>query len=76
LNGLLGRTIGSVDGFRYSNVFQDAAEAGDFWTADGIAAFLIDPRGAMPGTKMAFRGVRNEEDIAAIITYIESMGAE
>jgi cytochrome c len=76
LNGILGRAIGSVDGFRYSNVFQDAAEAGDVWTADAIAAFLIDPRGAMPGTKMAFRGVRNEEDIAAIIAYIESMGAE
>jgi len=76
LNGILGRAIGSVDGFRYSNVFQDAAEAGDVWTADAIAAFLIDPRGAMPGTKMAFRGVRNEEDIAAIIAYIESMEAE
>jgi cytochrome c len=76
LNGILGRAIGSVDGFRYSNVFQDAAEAGDVWTADAIAAFLIDPRGTMPGTKMAFRGVRNEEDIAAIIAYIESMEAE
>jgi cytochrome c len=76
LNGILGRTIGSVDGFRYSNTFQDAAEAGDVWTADAIAAFLIDPRGAMPGTKMAFRGVRNEEDIAAILAYIESIGAQ
>jgi cytochrome c2 len=28
----------------------------------------------MPGTKMAFRGVRNEEDTAAIIAYIESLG--
>jgi len=76
LNGILDRTIGSADGFRYSNVFKDAAEAGDVWTADALAAFLADPRGAMPGTKMAFRGVRNEGDTAAIIAYIQSLGVE
>ena len=76
LNGILGRTIGSVDGFRYSNVLNDAADAGDVWTVEALEAFLADPRGAMPGTKMAFRGVRNEEDTAAIIAYIESLGVE
>lgn len=74
LNGLLGRTIGGVDGYRYSGTFQDAASAGDVWTAEELRAFLIDPRGAMPGTKMAFRGVRNEGDIDALIAYIESIG--
>ncbi len=76
LNGLLGRTIGSVDGFRYSNVMRDAGEAGDTWTAEALEAFLTDPRGTMSGTKMAFRGVRNPEDIAAIIAYIQSVGTE
>lgn len=74
LNGILGRTIGSVDGFRYSSVLSDAGATGEVWTADALAAFLTDPRGARPGTKMAFRGVRNEDDIAAIIAYIESLG--
>ncbi|MDX8350850.1 c-type cytochrome [Cognatiyoonia sp. IB215182] len=76
LNGLLGRTIGSVDGFRYSNTFGDANAAGDVWTEENLAAFLADPRGAMPGTKMSFRGVRNEEDIAALIAYLASVEAE
>lgn len=76
LNGILGRTMGSVDGFRYSNVFQDAADAGDLWTADALREFLIDPRSSMPGTKMAFRGIRDEADAAAIIAYIESIGVE
>lgn len=73
LNGIMGRTIGSIDGFRYSNTFKDAAAAGEVWTAESLAAFFADPRGARPGTKMSFRGVRNEEDIAAIIAYLESM---
>ena len=76
LNGMLGRTMGTVDGFRYSGVFQDAAEAGQTWTAETLAAFLVDPKAAMPGTRMSFRGVRNEEDIAALIAYLAAFEAE
>ena len=76
LNGVLGRTIGAVDGFRYSNTFADANAAGDVWTQESLAAFLADPRGAMPGTKMSFRGVRDEADIAALIAYLDSIEAQ
>lgn len=72
LNGIVGRTIGGVDGFRYSNTFQDAADAGETWTQEKLAEFLADPRGAMPGTKMSFRGVREDDDIAALIAYLQS----
>lgn len=74
LNGVVGRVIGSVDGFRYSNGFAEAASAGTVWTEESLAAFLADPRGAMPGTKMSFRGISNEADIAAMIAYLESAG--
>ena len=74
LNGLDGRVKGSVDGFRYSNVFQQAQAAGETWDTQSLTAFLKDPRGAMPGTKMAFRGVREEADIAALLAYIEDAG--
>ncbi len=74
LNGVVGRVIGSVDGFRYSNGFAEAASAGTVWTEVSLAAFLADPRGAMPGTKMSFRGISNEADIAAMIAYLESFG--
>ena len=76
LNGLLGRTIGGVDGFRYSNTFNAAADAGDLWTQESLAAFLADPRGSMSGTKMAFRGLSDPADVEAVIAYIESIGAE
>jgi len=76
LNGILGRTIGSVDGFRYSNTFKDAAEAGDLWTSETLSAFLADPRGSMSGTKMAFRGLNDQADIDAVIAYIQSIGTQ
>jgi cytochrome c len=72
LNGIVGRTIGGIDGFRYSNTFSDAADAGDVWTQERLAEFLANPRGAMEGTKMSYRGVRDEEDIAALIAYLQS----
>jgi cytochrome c len=76
LNGVLGRTIGSVDGFRYSGTFADANAAGDVWTAENLAAFLEDPKGLMPGTKMSFRGVRKPEEITALIAYLQSFDAQ
>ena len=76
LNGIIGGPIGAVDGFRYSNVFKAAAEAGDTWTTDSLRAFLADPRATMPGTKMSFRGLRKESDFEALVAYIESAGAE
>ena len=74
LNDLMGRTIGSVDDFRYSKVFEDAMKAGDVWTNEALHAFLADPRGAMPKTKMSFKGVRDPEDIDALIAYLEQVG--
>ncbi|WP_296424737.1 c-type cytochrome [Yoonia sp.] len=70
LNDLVGRTIGGIDGFRYSRGFADAAEAGDVWNDENLAAFLANPRDAMPGTKMSFRGLGDAEDIAAVLAYI------
>jgi cytochrome c len=72
LNGMIGQTIGSVDGFRYSGVFEQANAAGEVWTAESLAAFLTDPRGTMAGTKMAFRGVGDEAEVAALIAYLQS----
>jgi cytochrome c len=69
---MVGRTIGTVDGFRYSGVFQEASAAGTVWTEESLAAFLADPRGMMAGTRMSFRGVRDEADIAALIAYLQS----
>lgn len=73
LNNVVGRTIGSVEGFRYSGAFNEANAAGDVWTEESLTAFLMDPRGAMSGTKMAFRGLRNAEDAPALIAYLQSL---
>ena len=73
LNGIMGRTIGSVDGFRYSNAFMDAAAVREIWTEDRLAEFLANPRMAMDGTRMSFRGIRDDADMVALLAYLSSV---
>ncbi len=76
LNAIMGRTVGGVDGFRYSAVFSDAAAAGEVWTAETLGEFLANPRGARAGTKMSFAGLRSQEDIDAVLAYLQANSAE
>ncbi|WP_461469125.1 c-type cytochrome [Pararhodobacter sp.] len=72
LTGIVGHPAGAAEGFRYSGAMQEAAAAGLVWTPEELDAFLADPRGYMRGTRMSFRGLRDAEDRAAIIAYLQS----
>lgn len=76
LNGVLGRAIGGIEGFRYSGVFEEANAAGEVWTPERLGEYLADPRGAMPGTNMSFAGLRSEDEIAAITAYLSTFEAQ
>jgi len=54
LIGVGGRTIGAVDGFRYSNALMDLNAAGTAWTAEELEKWLAGPTNYAPGTKMNF----------------------
>ena len=47
------------------------AEMGGTWTHEALAAFLAKPKDYVKGTKMAFAGLRKDEEIAAIIAYLQ-----
>lgn len=74
LNGLVGRTIGTVDGYDYSDPLVEAGVEGGIWSEDVLDRFLEDPRGYLPGTSMVFRGVRREGDRADLIAYLLEEG--
>lgn len=71
LVGIVGRAIGGVDGFNYSGALADH---GGEWTLDNLNAWLEDPKGFAPGNKMSFRGLNSEEERAAVIAYMQSVG--
>ena len=74
LNDLIGRTMGSVDGFSYSAAFKAALEEGRIWDEAALAEFLAKPKAYMKGTKMAFSGLKKEQDLKAITAYLKSVG--
>lgn len=69
--GLLGRRAGSVAGFDYSGAMKRANRVWDRKTLD---RFLADPMKVVPGTTMGYAGVKNEQERADLIAYIEQAG--
>ena len=72
LNGVVGRAVGAVEGFKYSSGFEERAAAGETWTPEALDAFLEKPRDYVKGTKMAFAGLKKTEDIDAVVEYLRS----
>ena len=72
LNAVLDQPAAHADGFRYSPAFTEAAENGLVWDEATLDAFLENPAGVVPRNRMSFRGVRSEDERAALIAYIAS----
>lgn len=73
LNGLFGRTAGSIEGFNYSDANKSS---GIVWDEKTFANYIRDPRAAMPGNKMAFVGIKDERDVADLIAYLKTFGPD
>eukprot|EP00997_Jenningsia_sp_PLL12_P010120 NODE_7256_length_465_cov_51.725962_g6429_i0.p1 GENE.NODE_7256_length_465_cov_51.725962_g6429_i0~~NODE_7256_length_465_cov_51.725962_g6429_i0.p1 ORF type:complete len:104 (+),score=12.32 NODE_7256_length_465_cov_51.725962_g6429_i0:67-378(+) len=71
LHGILGRNAGTLPGFAFSNSMKNS---GMVWSEESIAKFLENPKKFIPGTKMAFAGLKNKKDRADIIAYIKANG--
>jgi cytochrome c len=70
LNGVVGRAKASVGGFAYSAVLTGMAA--DVWSPENLQAFLENPKGYAPGTKMSFNGLPKIEDRANLIAWLET----
>lgn len=70
LHGLVGREIGIVDGYNYSDTL---AGLDDVWSPENISGFIENPRGWAPGTAMAYNGMREIEDRANLIAYLATI---
>lgn len=69
LHKIVGRKSGSVPGFSYSDANKNS---GVTWTSDVLFEYLEDPKGFMPGTKMAFPGVKDAQKRADLVAYLEA----
>ena len=72
LYGVVNRAKGAVEGFNYS---QAVKTKGGEWTFENLANFLHDPKGWLPGNKMGFAGVRDNQELADLLAYLRSLSA-
>ena len=69
LNGLDGRKSGTAEGYSYSDANKNS---GITWNKEQFLEYIKDPKGKIPGTKMAFAGIKNETEAQNIWAYISS----
>jgi len=69
LQNVVGRTPGTVDGYKYSKAMVEFG-ADNVWDEATLSAYLEKPKKVVKGTKMAFAGLRKEKDRDDVIAYM------
>jgi cytochrome c len=72
LNGLFGRKAGSVEGYSYSPANKNS---GLTWDEATFRDYIKDPRGKVPGTKMVYAGLKDEQRITDLVAYLKAFDA-
>lgn len=69
---IVGRPVASAAGFGYSDAM---AGMGGSWDFAALEAFMADPKGTVPGTKMSFAGVKKPGQRADLLAYLRGLSA-
>ena len=67
LNGLDGRKSGTVDGYNYSDANKNS---GITWNEAQFKEYIKDPKAKVPGTKMAFSGIKKEQEVNDLWAFV------
>jgi cytochrome c len=70
LAGVVGRTAGAVEGFKYSAANKGS---GITWTAEVLDKYIDNPKGVVPGTIMPYAGLHDAGQRADLIAYLETL---
>jgi cytochrome c len=71
LAGVMGGPVAAKGGFAYS---AELKALGGSWDWEKMDAWLKNPKGYVPGTKMSFAGLSKVEERAALSAYLNSKG--
>ena len=73
LYGIVGKNHAQAAGFNYSAANRALADKP--WDYEALNAFIHAPARAMPGTRMAFAGLANDQQRADVVAYLRSLAA-
>ncbi len=76
LYGVIGRQVGSYEGFKYGKGLKELGEQGMVWDEESLAAWITNPKDFLkahevtPKTKMTFKLKKGAEDMAAYLASL------
>lgn len=73
LNGLFGRPAGTVEGYTYSPANKNS---GITWDEATFRDYIKNPRAKIPGTKMVYAGLKDEQRINDLVAYLKQFNAQ
>ena len=73
LNGLDGRKSGTAPDYSYSDANKNS---GITWSEAEFKDYIKDPKAKIPGTKMAFAGIKNETEAGDLWAYLKQFGPD
>jgi cytochrome c len=73
LNGLIGRKAGTYPGYPYSDANKSS---GLTWDEETFTTYIKDPRAKIPGTKMIFIGIKDDQKIKDLIAFLKQYGPD
>ncbi len=69
LNGIIGRKAASTKDYKYSEAMK---KSGLTWDEKTLAAYIRAPHDVVPGTSMRFWGVKDEQQVADLLSYMRT----
>jgi len=73
LNGVIGRPAGRVAGYAYSEANK---KSGLTWNEATFREYIKDPKAKVPGTKMSFPGLKDEQKVNDLLAYLKQFGPD
>ena len=73
LNGVIGRKAGTVAGYSYSDANKNS---GITWDEATFREYIKDPKAKVPGTKMAYAGLKDEQKINDLVAFLKQFDAD
>src|SRR5471030_849186 len=73
LNGVIGRKAGTYAGYSYSDANKNS---GLTWDEPTFREYIKDPKAKIPGTKMIYAGLKDEQKISDLLAYLKQYGPD
>ena len=70
---LVGRAVATVEGYAYSDSMKNYAATGAVWDEPALQAYLENPKAIVAKSKMAFPGIKKEDERNDLLAYLKTM---